>query len=218
MIYPYYADVLHKIKQESDFTSHNHLSIKLINNTRLKNNFSISIRDVAQVQKILSNVSLPTVVKRPTSSYVMNRLDPPNYDFEDHCVSTKKISVGFLRIQILKNKDGVKVGNLEVSNLLMKDLTRESRSELVLCAKIQINYFNKRRLAYEPFLENWKFRLKVDKSDEVTSELQRNIRKVKLTNYIENDLDKEIPYYLKDHTNSLNLNISTALLETGMEA
>ena len=27
-----------------------------------------------------------------------------------------------------------------------------------------------------------------------------------------------MPFYLKDHTNSLNLNITTALIETGMEA
>lgn len=28
----------------------------------------------------------------------------------------------------------------------------------------------------------------------------------------------EIPFYLKDHTNSLNFNITTGLVETGMEA
>jgi vacuolar protein sorting-associated protein 13A/C len=28
----------------------------------------------------------------------------------------------------------------------------------------------------------------------------------------------DVPFYLKDHTNSLNINVSTALIETGMEA
>lgn len=41
----YYTDLTYNKKE--DFTSLNHLKIKVLNNTRLKNNFNISIKDIA---------------------------------------------------------------------------------------------------------------------------------------------------------------------------
>jgi vacuolar protein sorting-associated protein 13A/C len=53
---PYYADLLETNKKLQDFQSQNHLKLQLVNNKRLKNNFSISIRDIAMVSEILGNV------------------------------------------------------------------------------------------------------------------------------------------------------------------
>jgi vacuolar protein sorting-associated protein 13A/C len=45
------------------------------------------------------------------------------------------------------------------------------------------------------------------------------VQKIKLSNFIEKSVTStEIPFYLKDHTNSLNLNITNGLIETSMEA
>ncbi len=43
-----------------------------------------------------------------------------------------------------------------------------------------MDYFNKRKLDFEPAIEPWKFRLKLDKK---TEDL-RNISKLKLSNYM----------------------------------
>lgn len=96
----------------------------------------------------------------------------------------------------------------------------ETSSKLLLSAKISLDYFNKRKLDFEPVIEPWRFKLKVDNKYEVTQQgIQRDIQKVKLSNYIEKSITSdEIPFYLKDHTNSLNLNITNGLIETSLEA
>lgn len=68
-------------------------------------------------------------------------------------------------------------------------------------------------------MEPWKFKIKINNSNERQNNLSREIKKIRLSNFLDREvLGNEIPYYLKDHSNSLNFNVSTALIETGMEA
>ena len=48
-------------KTKDDFISKNRLYIKLINNVKLKNNFNISIMDIAKVKNLFSLVGQPSV-------------------------------------------------------------------------------------------------------------------------------------------------------------
>lgn len=53
----------------------------------------------------------------PNELYKMTRKEPPAYDFDDDCLNIKKILIPSLNIQILKNKDGVKVAQFELKTL-----------------------------------------------------------------------------------------------------
>jgi hypothetical protein len=48
-------------KKVEDFKSHNDLEVSLTNNKRLKNNFSISISEIAILSKIFSKVGSPSI-------------------------------------------------------------------------------------------------------------------------------------------------------------
>ena len=48
-------------KTKDDFISKNRLYIKLINNVKLKNNFNISIMDIAKVKNLFSLVGQSSV-------------------------------------------------------------------------------------------------------------------------------------------------------------
>jgi hypothetical protein len=48
-------------KKVEDFKSHNDLEVSLTNNKRLKNNFSISISEIAVVSKIFAKVGESSV-------------------------------------------------------------------------------------------------------------------------------------------------------------
>ena len=63
------------------------------------------------------------------------------------------------KIQILKNKDGVKAAQFELKNLRMSDFKDNEESKLKLLASISLDYFNKRKMDFEPFLEPWIFKV-----------------------------------------------------------
>ena len=44
----------------------------------------------------------------------------------------------------------------------MKHIVREFSSNLSLVSTIRIDYFNKRKLDFEPVLEPWKFKVTID--------------------------------------------------------
>lgn len=152
----------------------------------------------------------------------MTRKEPPTYDFDDDCQNIKKILVPALKIQILKNKDGIKVAQFELKQLHAHDKSDKDTTNFKLITTIRLDYFNKRKLDFEPFMEPWKFKIGMVNQEEQPPEnksITRNAKKIKISNFIDNSVKgEEVPYYLKDHTNSLNFNITPALVEVTMEA
>ncbi|CAD8085165.1 unnamed protein product [Paramecium sonneborni] len=212
----YYTDYNSKNKS---YQSKNEWEISLINSTKLKNNFSLSIRDIAELQQI---VNIFSARKSPENKYQYIRKQPPLDPFIDDCITTKKINIEMLKIQILKNKDGVRAAQFELRNLRMSDFKDNKKTQLNLLACISLDYFNKRKMDFEPFLEPWKFTIttisQIEKPPENRA-IDRDSNKITIANYIEKELKgEEVPYYLKDHTNSLNINITPALVEVAMEA
>ncbi|CAD8180234.1 unnamed protein product [Paramecium pentaurelia] len=212
----YYTDYNWKKKS---YQSKNEWEIYLINSTRLKNNFSLSIRDIAELQQIINIFSSR---KSPEDKYVFKRKPQPPDPFIDDCINTKKINIEMLKIQILKNKDGVKAAQFELKDLRMSDFKDNKKTQLNLLACISLDYFNKRKMDFEPFLEPWKFTIttlsQIEKPPENRA-IDRDSKKFTIANHIEKELKgEEVPYYLKDHTNSLNINITPALVEVAMEA
>jgi hypothetical protein len=47
-----------------------------------------------------------------------------------------------------------------MKNILMKNLSKEEKSVTGLKSKVSIDYWNKRKMTYEPFLEPWEFGFK----------------------------------------------------------
>ena len=49
--------------------------------------------------------------------------------------------------------------------------------------------------------------------------IKRNAKRIKLSNRVDKSIKgDEVPFYLKDHQNSLNINITTAFIEVALEA
>jgi vacuolar protein sorting-associated protein 13A/C len=48
----------------------------------------------------------------------------------------------------------------------MKSMTLDTSSKLLLCTRVSLDYFNKRKLDFEPVIEPWRFKLKVDSKQE----------------------------------------------------
>ncbi|CAK73960.1 unnamed protein product (macronuclear) [Paramecium tetraurelia] len=212
----YYTDYK---SQHKGYQSKNEWEISLINSARLKNNFSLSIRDIAELQQI---VNIFSARKSPEDKYAFKRKPQPPDPFIDDCINTKKINIETLKIQILKNKDGVKAAQFELKSLRMSDFKDNKKTQLNLLACISLDYFNKRKMDFEPFLEPWKFTIttlsQIEKPPE-NKAIDRDSNKITIANHIEKELKgEEVPYYLKDHTNSLNINITPALVEVAMEA
>jgi vacuolar protein sorting-associated protein 13A/C len=61
----------------------------------------------------------------------------------------------------LKNKDGVKMAIFGVADFELMQFSLESESRLSLSSMIKLDYFNKRKLDFEPMVEPWKFLIKM---------------------------------------------------------
>ncbi len=69
-----------------------------------------------------------------------------------------KIKIKELQIEILKSIwIGTKMLKLRIDNLILTKKAVKDNSESFLKGSIYIDYFNKRIMQYEPFLEPWVF-------------------------------------------------------------
>ena len=87
----------------------------------------------------------------------MTRKEPAVYEFVDRCVNEKKIKIKELPIEILKNKDGIKLGLIRIDNLKLYKRDEDTNGNLIVTATLSIQYINKRKMEMEPFLEPWAF-------------------------------------------------------------
>jgi len=70
------------------------------------------------------------------------------------------LEVEHLTFEILKNSFGVKILQFKVDNLFLKQIKKLHNSIIAVKATIGVDYFNKRKITYEPLLEPWEFTLK----------------------------------------------------------
>ena len=71
----------------------------------------------------------------------------------NNCIMTKKMEVKELNIEILKSSHSVKIIALYIKGLLLKQKSFGEISILALKGGIGIDYFNKRNMTFEPFVE-----------------------------------------------------------------
>lgn len=119
-----------------------------------------------------------------------------------------KLEIRQFKIEILKNNFGVKVIQASLKDCLLKRISKDSNSISCLKGRLSIEYFNKRKQVFEPIIEPWVFIVKY-------LVLNGN-QDIQLKNF-ESDLDKKAMPFLRDHINSLNINLTTAFVETIME-
>ena len=88
-------------------------------------------------------------------------------------------------------------------------IVQDKNQKMAIKGEIAIEFFNNRNMNYEPFLEPWIFKVSQYKID--------NKNELKIQNYKFKE-DKDLQFIMKDNKNSLNINVSTALIETAIEA
>lgn len=101
----------------------------------------------------------PTVIA-PAIPYIPRpNIVPPDpfFDFNIHIVT---ISVNKFHFEVLKNNFGVKILSFKLNNLYAKKITKLNNSIFGIKGTISIDYFNKRKITYEPLLEPWAFIVK----------------------------------------------------------
>lgn len=62
-----------------------------------------------------------------------------------------------MRVGILKNNDGVKLIQLSFCKIKLNKTEELNSNKLILIGEITIEYFNKRKMTFEPLLEPWSF-------------------------------------------------------------
>jgi len=105
----------------------------------------------------MANLKLPSAVEIDPEIilYRIIRDEQPISPVFDYNIATTKINIRDLRIEILKNNNGVRIASIMLSKVLMKKLSKNGNDSLGLKGTLHINYFNKRKMEYEPFLEPW---------------------------------------------------------------
>ena len=143
----------------------------------------------------------------------MHRKEPKTYDFIDHCVNKKDISISEFNVEILKNRDGVKMVLIRLQNLKLETKDHNQRGELIVIITVMIQYFNKRKMQMEPFLEPWACCF----TKETLNDEKLNKSTLKIQNLMTKELSN-LQNYIKEHSNSLNINLSQSAIETFLEA
>jgi hypothetical protein len=120
------------------------------------------------------------------------------------------VSIKNMKISILKNFHGTRIIYFDLSNIKLLKKSKDENSDLTLTLSTHIDYLNRRNQAMEPLLERWTMKLvHVCKDNSYEDILLCND---------ENEEDKNELPYIKEHLNSLNINITAPFVETMFEA
>ena len=118
-----------------------------------KNIIYLTILQAKELQKIIKNLSEPSVKKNQAMIYSKNPI--PEY-FEDICISRTNIAINNFSLVLLKNSLGVKLFSFEFVETLMKMLSKPIKNDfneiMVLRCKINFQYYNKRKMSFEPLI------------------------------------------------------------------
>ncbi|KAL4465070.1 hypothetical protein ABPG72_009448 [Tetrahymena utriculariae] len=206
------ASTKDKLAQQKQFDLNEHsyrrTNIIVQNNKKNKNEHQASVTTLSKLQKILKSMTLPT--STPLSiPYIPVQSTVPMSPFFDYNIQILTLKVEKFHFEILKNNFGVKILALKFDNLYAKKIQKLNNSLFGLKGAISIDYFNKRRITYEPLLEPWVFM--------VRQERIANSHNLTIQNF-ESKKDQNMLPLLKEHHNSFNLNVTLSCLETIMEA
>ncbi|EGR32997.1 PH domain protein [Ichthyophthirius multifiliis] len=150
------------------------------------------------------------------------QIQAQNIQFQEKCINVMKIQLQRFKIEVLKNSFGNQISKIKISKLIMKKITKYNNYYLGLKGCLKIKYFNKRKQFYEPFLEPWTFfirkklidsQISIQKHQDIELEIKNFVKQ----NKIKNEEQQSIPESVQLNENSLNINISTAFLETAIE-
>ncbi|KAL4483457.1 hypothetical protein ABPG73_001006, partial [Tetrahymena malaccensis] len=133
---------------------------------------------------------------------------------EEKCIGYLRVKLKRFKLEAFKNYFGNQTMKIKISNLILKKVSKGDNSSMGLKGQLKIKYYNKRKGFYEPFLEPWIFHVQNQKVD--------SDQNLQVCNY--EDQNKENQNEFKElesvlsHRNSLNINLSTAFIETAIEA
>ncbi|EAR98069.2 PH domain protein, putative (macronuclear) [Tetrahymena thermophila SB210] len=201
-----------KLAQQKQFDLNEHsyrrTNISVTNNKKNKNEHQASVTTLVKLQKVIKSMMQPT--STPLSiPYIPVQSTVPMSPFFDYNVQILTLKVEKFHFEILKNNFGVKILALKFDNLYAKKIQKLNNSLFGLKGAISIDYFNKRRITYEPLLEPWIFMVRQERIG--------NSHNLTIQNF-ESKKDQNMLPLLKEHHNSFNLNVTLSCLETIMEA
>lgn len=156
---------------------------------------------------IIGNLQTPSL-KETSHKYKFTRKPQPTDTNIDYIIDNKSIKLKNLSILLQKSAHSANLLRLELNNIKLLINAQDENSKLALKASIKIDYFNKRKMDFEPLLEPFTF-------------LIRKVNKAKKEDlWIENyqDENQKTPELIRNHQNALNINFSTAASETINEA
>lgn len=113
-----------------------------------------------------------------------------------------------LTLRLLKNANEIQYGKVEFQQVKCFMLQKGNNSQLKTKCTFNVDYFNKRKMDFEPLIEPWTFNLiqtKINTDQMIILKNQENI-------------DEKEPKFLQENKNSLNINITTSGIETILEA
>ena len=163
------------------------------------------IKGIIQVINLLTETTLlqdPNLHQNNVNAPQQNHLEPALL-----CVEQFDVTIEQINIHILKNKNKVEYGKLIFKDFRLVGIRKNENYKFKLRGTVSIDYFNKRKMDFEPLLEPWTLML-------IACQISGDLQIV-----LQNDQNFETEaYFVKENKNSLNFNITTAGIETILEA
>jgi len=183
------------------------LRVEIKNNKRLVHNFVLSTDHLNLLQKVAENVMGSTLDSKEEVVFAQSNVPSPFPQPE--IISTYLIKVNRIRINVIKMVQGMELLHVQFSKIILKAI-QEKDQTLMKCKMIlDIEYFNRPKIAFEPLLEPWEFMIKFDKKD------RENV--IELCN-VEPAFDPTLDLRQQHlNKNALNLNVSTSAIGAILE-
>lgn len=183
------------------------LQLFLINNRDLKNNFLFSMDHLRSLLLIGGNLMRPSINGKRFMPAHEHQLPPV---IKDIVVSHYEVRMQSLKVVVFKLRQGIDLAKLRVSHLILK-MRQDSQSDAIMKmrATISVDCFNRRKVRQEPLIEPWQLWVKYEMKQGSTS--------VELRNLVRKDMQFNSRINSHIHDNSLNVNLSTAGIETLLE-
>jgi len=183
------------------------LRVEIKNNKRLVHNFVFSTDHLNLLQKVAENVMSSTLDSKEEVVFAQSNVPRPFPQPE--VISTYLVKVNRIRINVIKMVQGMELLHVQFSKIILKAI-QEKEQTLMKCKMIlDIEYFNRPKIAFEPLLEPWEFMIKFDKKEKENVIELCNVEPPFAPNL---DLRQQ-----RLNKNALNLNVSTSAIGTILE-
>ena len=185
------------------------LLLEIKNHIKLRNNFILSTEHLNLIQLIVNNILADTAPPCTSALSLTDQDVLANQPPLPEMISTYKIKINRFKINLIKMVQDMELAHITLNKVIMRMKQEQETSFMRARAILDVKYFNRRKMNFEPFLEPWCFMLKYDtKKDESQFEIC-NWQPV-----FEKDIELKDQHLNK---NALNLNVSVAAIETILE-